>query len=348
MSKRAVAIPVVLLALGGLLGWRVHLQEAKRHAPTSGSTTVEGTETIVASKIASRLVQLDVREGDRVKAGQVIGRLECRDQEAALAAARARLAAAEAQRAVADAAVKQAEKSAKVADAQAAAARAQEQVILVDQERAEKDLDRTANLHAAGAVSDSAFDNETLRAKSVVRQRSLIVANERTAQASSAASQAAVQTAAAQVAAAGAQLEAARADVDRAQLAADECRLTAPRDGVVTERLYEPGAVLPAGARVLTVLDLSTVKLVFFVPNAELGRVALGAPAELSVDAYPGRVFQGKVRRIASQAEFTPRDVQTREDRDRLVYAVEIEIDNPDGALRAGMPGDVTLPGTAR
>ena len=89
------------------------------------------------------------------------------------------------------------------------------------------------------------------------------------------------------------------------------------------------------------------MKAIFFVPDAELGRVSLGAPAELRVDAYVGRVFTGKVRRIASEAEFTPRDVQTREDRDRLVYAVEIEVDNADGALRAGMPGDVTLPGTA-
>ena len=348
MNKRAVLIPVVLLGLAGLLGWRVRAEGARKHAPTGGSTTVEGTTTVVASKIGSRLVELSVREGDRIKAGQIVGRLECRDQEATLSAARARLAAAEAQREVASSSVAQAQKSAQVADAQIAAARAQEQVLLVDQERSEKDLGRTTSLHASGAVSDSAFDNETLRAKSIGRQRALIVANERTAQASSAASQAAVKTAAVQVAAVAAQLEAARADVQRAELGAEECRLFAPREGIVTERLHEPGAVVAPGARVLTVIDLSTVKLTFFVPNAELGRVTLGAPAELRVDAHAGRVFTGKVRRIASEAEFTPRDVQTREDRDRLVYAVEIEIDNADGALRAGMPGDITLPGTGR
>jgi HlyD family secretion protein len=348
MKRRAVLIPVVLIALACLLGWRVHQQEAKKHAPSGGSTTVEGTETVVASKIASRLVELGAREGDRVKAGQVVGRLECRDQEATLSAAKARLAAAEAQREAAHAAVKQAEKTAQVAAAQIVAARAQEQVVAVDQERAQKDLGRAESLHATGAVSDATYDAESLRAKGLERQRTLVAANARTAEASSAASQAAVRTAAAQVAAAEGQVAAAKADLDRAQLAADECKLVAPRDGIVTERLYEPGAVLPAGARVLTVIDLSVVKVVFFLPNAELGRVSPGAPAELSVDAYPGRVFSGKIRRIASQAEFTPRDVQTREDRDRLVYAVEIEIDNPDGALRAGMPGDVTLPGTSR
>jgi HlyD family secretion protein len=347
MGKRAAIIPVVLVVLAALLVWRIRAQEARRNGPPQGSTTVEGTATVVASKIAGRLVELSVREGDHVTAGQVVGALECRDQVAGLAAAKARLAAAQAQKEVATAGVVQAQRSAGVADAQILAARAQEQVLAVDEERAAKDLGRTTSLHEAGAVSDAAYDNDALRAKNLNKQRTLVVANERTAQASSAASQAAVRTAASQVAAADAQLEAARADTERAQLAADECRLVAPRDGVVTERLYEPGAVLPAGARVITVLDLSIVKAVFYVPDAELGKVALGAPAELRADAYPSRVFAGKVRRIASEAEFTPRDVQTREDRDRLVYAVEIEIENGDTALRAGMPGDVTLPATA-
>jgi HlyD family secretion protein len=347
MGKRAALIPVVLLVLAALLVWRVRAQEASRTGPPSGSTTVEGTSTVVASKIAGRVVALTVREGDRVKAGQVVGQLECKDQQASLAAARARLAAAEAEREVAGAAVLQAQRSAGVADAQILAARAQEQVLAVEHERAQKDLGRTTNLHAAGAVSDAAYDSDSLRSKNVIQQQALAAANERTAKASSAASQAAVRTATIQVAAATAQLEAARADVERAQLAADECRLVAPRDGYVTERVHEPGAVVPAGSRIYTVLDTSIVKAVFFVPDAELGRVSLSAPAELKVDAYPGRVFTGRVRRVASEAEFTPRDVQTREDRDRLVYAVEIEVENGDGTLRAGMPGDVTLPGTA-
>ena len=347
MGKRAALIPVVLVILAALLVWRVRAQDARRSGPTGGSTTVEGTATVVASKIGGRLVEMSAREGDRVTAGQIVGGLECGDQQAALAASTARLAAAQAQREVASAAVLQVQRSAGVADAQIVAARAQVGVLAVEQERADKDLGRTTTLHEAGAVTDAVYDNDSLRSKNLLRQRALAVANERTAQASSAASQAAIRTAQVQVSAAEAQLEAARADVDRARLAADECRLSAPRGGVVTERLHEPGAVVPAGARLYTVLDLSVVKLVFFVPDAELGRVSLGAPAELRVDAHPGRVFSGKVRRIASEAEFTPRDVQTREDRDRLVYAVEIEVENGDGALRAGMPGDVTLPGTA-
>ncbi len=347
MGKRAALIPVLLVVLGTLLFWRVRTQEAQRHGPTGGSTTVEGTETVVASKIAGRLVSLGVREGDRVEAGQIVGELECKDPQVALASAQARLAAARAQLEAASAGVLQAKRSAGVSDAQIGAVRAQERVLLVDQEKAKIDLARTATLHAAEAVSDAALDTDSLRVKNLDQQRVLVSANERTAQASAAAAQAGIRTATAQVAAGEAQILAANAEIERAQLSVDECHLVAPRSGVVTERLHEPGAVLPAGASVYTVMDLSTVKVRCFVPDADLGRVAVAAPAELRVDAFPGRVFKGRVRRIAAEAEFTPRDVQTREDRDRLVYAVEVELANPDGALRDGMPGDVALPGTA-
>jgi HlyD family secretion protein len=348
MGKRAALIPVVLLVLVGLLAWRVRVQEQRKHAPTGGSTTIEGTETEVESKIPGRLVELTVDKGDRVKAGQRVGRIECKDPEAALAAAKARLEGCEAQREAAEAAQKQAQRSVGVARAQIVGARAQQHVLAVDRALAQRNLDRLQKLAAAGAATSVDLDSTSTRARNLGEQAHVADASIRTALATSAATAAGVQTAQAQIAVAQAQLLAARADVDRADLSVAECNLVAPRDGVVTERLREPGAVLPAGARVLTVVDLSTVKLSFFVPDAELGRVHMGAPAEVRVDAFPGRVWKGKVRSIASEAEFTPRDVQTREDRDRLVYAVEVEVQNPDGSLRAGMPGDVALPGTER
>ncbi len=112
--------------------------------------------------------------------------------------------------------------------------------------------------------------------------------------------------------------------------------------------MLEPGSVAGPGSRVLTLVNTSTARVIFFLPNAELGRAKLGATAQVHVDAFPDRTFEGTVRRIAAEAEFTPRNVQTREDRDRLVYAVEVHVDNPDGTLRAGMPAEVVLPGTER
>jgi HlyD family secretion protein len=95
-------------------------------------------------------------------------------------------------------------------------------------------------------------------------------------------------------------------------------------------------------------MDLSEVKATFYLPNAELGAVKPGGRATVVADAWPGEAFEGKVRTVALEAEFTPRNIQTRTDRDRLVYPIEVTVVNRDGKLRAGMPVQVTLEGTAR
>ena len=100
--------------------------------------------------------------------------------------------------------------------------------------------------------------------------------------------------------------------------------------------------VQPA-ARLFTVTDLRRVTLTIYVPTAEIGLVKLGRAAEVTVDAYPGRVFPGRVVHIADQAEFTPKNVQTQEERARTVFAVKIELDNDAGLLRPGMPADAVL-----
>jgi HlyD family secretion protein len=95
-------------------------------------------------------------------------------------------------------------------------------------------------------------------------------------------------------------------------------------------------------------VDLAEVKATFYLPNAELSAARPGAPAEVVADAYPGEIFRGTIRTVAARAEFTPRNIQTRTDRDRLVYPVEVWLANPDRRLRPGMPVQVQLPGTSR
>jgi HlyD family secretion protein len=93
----------------------------------------------------------------------------------------------------------------------------------------------------------------------------------------------------------------------------------------------------------LTVIDLHQVHLTVYVPEGQLGRVALGQSALVTVDAYPGRVFTGRVTRISDQAEFTPKNVATQDERVKMVFGVEISLDNNDGSLKPGMPGEATL-----
>jgi HlyD family secretion protein len=95
-------------------------------------------------------------------------------------------------------------------------------------------------------------------------------------------------------------------------------------------------------------VDLSEPKATFYLPNAEVGAVKPGVAAVVVADAWPGRTFAGTVRTVSLEAEFTPRNIQTRTDRDRLVYPVEVTVQDPEHRLRAGMPVQVTIPGTGR
>lgn len=347
--KRPLAVVVAIVALlAGLLAWRVRSEGGKSHAPSGGSATVEGVETVVGARIAGRVDEVLVREGDRVRRGQPLVRLDCADYAAALALAIARFEAAEAQVVVLEAQLGSATHSAAVARAQAAAIRAQAKVLAVDEQQTSRDRARAETLVNTGAAPSVELERTDARLRGVEEQLKVIAANGNAADLGSRAQLANVKVVEANVGVVRAQVDASRADVERAKIAVAECTIAAPSDGTVTGRLVEPGAVVAPGSRVVVSISVDPAKVTFFLPNAELARAKIGAPASVRVDAYPDRVFAGSVRRVAEEAEFTPRNVQTREDRDRLVYAVEIEVPNADGALRAGMPADVSLDGTAR
>jgi multidrug resistance efflux pump len=141
---------------------------------------------------------------------------------------------------------------------------------------------------------------------------------------------------------------AAQAQVDLAQTALgviqaqmDKMSVTAPVDGIVLTRLVEPGEVVAPGATLLTVGPLEQLTITVYIPEDIYGTINLGQVALVNVDSFPGETFEAIVTRIADQAEFTPRNVQTQEDRRTTVFAVELGIDNPDGKLKPGMPADV-------
>ncbi len=118
--------------------------------------------------------------------------------------------------------------------------------------------------------------------------------------------------------------------------------LTAPRGGLITTRVAEPGELAMPGATLLTLADLDTVTLKVFVPETQIGRVKVGQSARISIDSVD-TVFEGTVSYIASEAEFTPKNVQTQEERVNLVFGVEITLDNPDHILKPGMPADAEI-----
>ncbi|MCK6628078.1 MAG: efflux RND transporter periplasmic adaptor subunit [Anaerolineae bacterium] len=145
------------------------------------------------------------------------------------------------------------------------------------------------------------------------------------------------------IAVAQAQVAEAQAALAKVQVQLDKLTLTAPRAGLISHQLVQPGELAAPGAVLLELSDIDTVDLTVYIPETQIGRVKVGQPAQVYVDAYPGEVFAGTVTFINHEAEFTPRNVQTREERVNLVFGVKITLDNPDHRLKPGMPADAEL-----
>lgn len=156
-----------------------------------------------------------------------------------------------------------------------------------------------------------------------------------------AAAQAQIDAAAAQADAAGAQIDAARAQADALQAQIDKLTLRSPLNGVVLKRNIEPGEVVAPGAALMTLGDTGNLYITVYVPEDRYGQIKVGQPVVVKVDSFPNENFAAKVTRIADQAEFTPRNVQTAEGRATTVFAVKLAVENPEGTLKPGMPADV-------
>jgi HlyD family secretion protein len=214
---------------------------------------------------------------------------------------------------------------------------------------------RIGKVHQAGAVSDQTFDRTKSQVEGIDEQLKSLRSNVQAAQAramtATTARQAALiksQLALLNLQGSLVKIQAAEAAVARAKVGIRECTLRAPRAGYVLTRNYEVGEAVLPGSRILTLVDIRKVKATFYLPNAELAAARPGRAVTVKADAYSGKTFKGEIQRVGVEAEFTPRNVQTREDRDRLVYAVEVAIPNPKGLLRPGMPVEITIPGTRR
>ena len=184
---------------------------------------------------------------------------------------------------------------------------------------ARKEFERARALYKDNVASESRVDQDRTRLE--------------TARAACLAAEARVEDATAAI-------EAAEAVVTRIREDLDETELRAPRSGRIQYRLAEPGEVLPAGGRILTLLDLDDVTMTVFLPTAEAGRARVGAPARVLLDAMPGTPLSAQVSFIASEAQFTPKEVETETERQKLSFRVEVRIDDErDLPLNAGTPG---------
>jgi multidrug resistance efflux pump len=146
-----------------------------------------------------------------------------------------------------------------------------------------------------------------------------------------------------QLALAQAQVEAALAAVAVLERQLDRLTIHAPSDGIVLERLIEPGEIALPSTPLISIARLDNLTITVYVPEDRYGDISLGQEARVSVDSFPNQVFDGKVIHIADEAEYTPRNVQTQEGRRTTVFAVDLAVENPEGKLKPGMPADVNF-----
>jgi HlyD family secretion protein len=290
------------------------------------SGTVEATEAQLGFQAVGRIENVFADEGDSVRSGEVLARLDAAEMKA-------RIEQAEAQADAARAVLTEMEHGSRREEiAQARAARDAASQRFND---AARDLERVRTLHDGGAVSQETFD-KTQVAHEVARnqleqaeeQFKLVEQGPR----------------AERIEAARAQLAQAEAVVRTMQASLDNMIIVAPFDGIVTVRHREEGETVPLGSPVLNLLNRNDRWIRIYVPETRVGELRIGQTASITFDSYPDKTYRGEVVFIASQAEFTPKTVQTAEERVKLVYAVKVRIvDDPSYDLKPGVPADVEL-----
>ncbi len=290
------------------------------------SGTVEATEAALGFQLPGRIERVVPNEGDRVQAGDQLAWLDRTELEARRAQAAAQLAAARALLAELHAGARSEELAQARETARAAAERHTD---------AQRDFERVQRLLQGGAVSQEAYDKAKLALEVATSQRDQAAQQLQLVETGPRPERIAAQRAAV------AQGEAA---VRQAEAALDNAVITAPFDGVVTLRDREPGETVGAGAPVLTVMNLADRWVRIYIREDRIGAVQINQPATITADTYRGKTYGGAVSFISSEAEFTPRNVQTTEERVKLVYAVKVRITgDPSNDLKPGMPADVTL-----
>lgn len=286
LKKWIIVIIVLAIALAGI-GYGLRLLDKPDISDNfaSGNGRLEATEVEITTKLAARIAEITVNEGDDVKDGEILARMDTKSLDARLRQAEAEVKRVRHERIYAAATIAQ---------------RKSELTL------AEKDLDRSRLL----------YENENIALEQLQRNQTAV----QTANAALAAAKAQLASAEAAIEAAIARTETIKADID-------DAILEAPISGRVLYRLVEPGEVLGAGGKILTILNLTDVYMTVFLPTKDAARIAVGAEARIVLDAIPGKAIPAKVSFVAPKAQFTPKEVETRTEREKLMFRIKVKIE---------------------
>jgi HlyD family secretion protein len=336
MKKKRIVIAVFVVLLLGVSAlvywgqWRNQRQELYY------SGTIEATDANLAFQAPGRVLRVAVREGEAVSRGQVLAELDPAELLARQEQARAGLERA---RRAQEQAVTVHALYGETLPADVVRAEANVKALRSTGEDSRKNAARYEQLFSRGVVTEKERDAVVLRADTD---------RDRLAEAEAVLRQAKsnlkkIDAARKEQEGARSAAEAARATLEQATIQSGYAKLAAPFAGIITSRNVEPGEVVTVGREVLTVSDLSRVDLKIFVGETEIGKVKPGQRVEVKVDTFPKRTFEGRVTFVSPEGEFTPKIIQTKKERVKLVYLVKVNIPNPDLVLKTGMPADAWL-----
>ena len=326
-----IALAVLSIA-AGVTAWAWLRPAGLPNGIASGNGRIEAVEIDIATKAPGRIKTIAVREGEFVTVGQILARMDTDVLDAQRKEAEAQLRRAAIGVETAENQVKQRE-----AEQEAAAAVVAQRDAELN--AAQRRLARSTALAPKNVISEQTLDDDRARFQSATATLSA-------AKAQVAAAQAAAGAARSQVVDAKATVEAARATIQRIQADIDDSVLKSPRDGRVQYLVAREGEVLAAGGRVLDLIDVGDIDMTFFLPTAEAGRVAIGAEARIVLDAAPQYVIPATVSFVADVAQFTPKTVETAQERQKLMFRIKARI-APELLRRYVTQVKTGLPGVA-
>jgi HlyD family secretion protein len=312
---------LILLTLAGLAATGCKAQARSSDIVAAGH--VEATDVHISAKVSGRLIEAPLKEGDLVKAGALLARLDTTDIEILIRQATA-------DRAQADADLRLRIAGARKEDI--AEMEAQIRATEADIAGAKLDLDRMQGLLDRSSGTAKARDDAKTRAN--ILEAKLAAQRQTLARLKSGSRPEEIDAARARVASIDARIAALTQQKN-------DATLTSPTDGVLTSRVAEPGEQLQVGSPICVITQLSEAWLTVYVTDVDLARIRIGQEATVKTDG--GQTRKGRLTYIASKAEFTPKNVQTRDERIKLVYRVKVGLDNADGFFKPGMPAEATF-----
>nr|WP_319566544.1 HlyD family efflux transporter periplasmic adaptor subunit [uncultured Rhodoferax sp.] len=346
-----IAVALVLAAVGYLAYNHNQAQRALPEGLLQANGRIEGDQITIASKISGRIAQIKVSEGSSVQAGQVLAVLDDAQVQAKVNQAKAAVAAVAAQRQAVETALGALRKQVPLEQASANTGIGQADAMLEKARAADaqagRDAARLDDLARRGSVP--AQRAELARVAAIAAAADVAAAGQGLARSQALAAQAGlgqdrVRAKESELAAVTAQLAQAQATLSEVESVLADLSLKAPSAGVVMMRVREPGEIVAAGSPVLELVDLDRLYVKVYVPELQIGKLRVGLAARIHTDAFPDKSFAATVRMISSRAEFTPKEVQTQDERVKLTYAVKLYLDsNPAHQLTPGVPADAVV-----